>query len=93
MAESSELVDKYSSSSFQFGDLKMGKYGPGSYLRPFYVDQVENMDKIIQNANPRIQVPSGYDQQNVMQKFLYKPSERWEIQYGFHRSATTSYPR
>ena len=28
-----------------------------------------------------------------MQKFLYKPSERWEIQYGFHRSATTSYPR
>ena len=77
----------------QFGDLKMGKYGPDSYLRPYYVDQVENMDKIIQNANPRIQVPSGYDQQNVMQKFLYKPSERWEIQYGFHRSATTSYPR
>ena len=77
----------------RFGDLKMGKYGPDSYLRPFYVDQVENMDKIIQNANPRIQVPSGYDQQNVMQKFLYKPSERWEIQYGFHRSATTSYPR
>ena len=83
-----------SSFSFnQFGDLKMGKYGPDSYLRPFYVDQVENMDKIIQNANPRIQVPSGYDQQNVMQKLLYKPSERWEIQYGFHHSATTSYPR
>jgi hemoglobin/transferrin/lactoferrin receptor protein len=51
------------------------------------------MDKIIQNANPRIQVPSGYDQQNIMQKLLYKPSEKWEIQYGFHRSATTSYPR
>ena len=83
-----------SSFSFnQFGDLKMGKYGPDSYLRPYYVDQVENMDKIIQNANPRIQVPSGYDQQNVMQKLLYKPSEKWEIQYGFHRSATTSYPR
>lgn len=76
-----------------FGDLKMGKYGPDSYLRPFYVNQVENMDKIIQNANPRIQVPSGYDQQNIMQKFLYKPSEKWEIQYGFHHSATTSYPR
>ncbi len=77
----------------RFGDLKMGKYGPDSYLRPFFVDQVENMDEIIQNANPRIQVPSGYNQQNIMQKFLYKPSERWEIQYGFHRSATTSYPR
>lgn len=83
-----------SSFSFnRFGDLKMGKYGPDSYLRQFYVNQVENMDKIIQNANPRIQVPSGYDQQNVMQKLLYKPSERWEIQYGFHHSATTSYPR
>lgn len=88
-----QLASVTSYSFNQFGDLKMGKYGPDSYLRPFYVDQVENMDNIIQNANPRIQVPSGYDQQNVMQKFLYKPSERWEIQYGFHRSATTSYPR
>ena len=88
-----QLASVSSFSFNQFGDLKMGKYGPDSYLRPFYVDQVENMDIIIQNANPRIQVPSGYDQQNVMQKFLYKPSERWEIQYGFHRSATTSYPR
>ena len=88
-----QLASVTSFSFNQFGDLKMGKYGPDSYLRPYYVDQVENMDKIIQNANPRIQVPSGYDQQNVMQKFLYKPSERWEIQYGFHRSATTSYPR
>ena len=88
-----KLASVTSYSFNRFGDLKMGKYGPDSYLRPFYVDQVENMDKIIQNANPRIQVPSGYDQQNVMQKFLYKPSERWEIQYGFHRSATTSYPR
>jgi hemoglobin/transferrin/lactoferrin receptor protein len=88
-----QLASVSSFSFNQFGDLKMGKYGPDSYLRPFYVDQVENMDKIIQNANPRIQVPSSYDQQNVMQKFLYKPSERWEIQYGFHRSATTSYPR
>jgi hemoglobin/transferrin/lactoferrin receptor protein len=88
-----QLASVSSFSFNQFGDLKMGKYGPDSYLRPFYVDQVENMDNIIQNANPRIQVPSGYDQQNIMQKFLYKPSERWEIQYGFHRSATTSYPR
>ena len=88
-----QLASVSSFSFNQFGDLKMGKYGPVGYLRPFYVNQVENMDKIIQNANPRIQVPSGYDQQNVMQKFLYKPSERWEIQYGFHRSATTSYPR
>ena len=88
-----KLASVTSYSFNRFGDLKMGKYGPDSYPRPFYVDQVENMDKIIQNANPRIQVPSGYDQQNVMQKFLYKPSERWEIQYGFHRSATTSYPR
>ncbi|MEY4029318.1 MAG: hypothetical protein RJA90_503 [Bacteroidota bacterium] len=88
-----QLASVTSYSFNQFGDLKMGKYGPDSYLRPFYVDQVENMDKIIQNTNPRIQVPSGYDQQNVMQKLLYKPSEKWEIQYGFHRSATTSYPR
>ena len=77
----------------RFGDLKMGNYGPDSYLRPFYVDQVENMDKIIKNANPRIQVPSGYDQQNIMQKLLYKPNEKWAFQYGFHYSGTTAYSR
>ena len=77
----------------RFGDLRMGKYGPDSYLRAFYVDQIENMDKIVQNINPRVQVPSGYDQQNIMQKLLYKPTEKWAFQYGFHRSATTSYPR
>lgn len=77
----------------RFGNLKMGKYGPDSYLRPFYVDQIENMDKIVQNINPRIQVPSGYDQQNVMQKLLYKPTEKWAFQYGFHYSGTTAYSR
>jgi len=77
----------------RFGDLKMGKYGPDNYLRPFYVNQIENMDKIIQNANPRIQVPSGYDQQNIMQKLLYKPNEKWAFQYGFHYSGTTAYSR
>lgn len=77
----------------RFGDLKMGKYGPDSYLRPFYVNQIENMDKIVQNINPRIQVPSGYDQQNIMQKLLYKPNEKWAFQYGFHYSGTTAYSR
>ena len=77
----------------RFGDLKMGKYGPDSYLRTFYVDQIENMDKIVQNINPRVQVPSGYYQQNVVQKLLYKPNEKWAFQYGFHYSGTTAYSR
>jgi len=88
-----KLASVTSYSFHHFGDLQMGKYGPDSYLRPFYVDRIENVDKIVQNINPRIQVPSGYDQQNVMQKLLYKPSSKWEIQYGFHHSATTTYPR
>lgn len=88
-----KLASVTSFSFNHFGDLEMGKFGPESYLRPFYVAQVDNIDKVVQNSNPRIQIPSGYDQQNVMQKLLYKPSKNWEIQYGFHHSATTSYPR
>jgi hemoglobin/transferrin/lactoferrin receptor protein len=88
-----KLASVTSYSFHHFGDLKMGKYGPDSYLRPFFVDQVENADKIVQNDNPRIQVPSGYDQQNIMQKLLFKPSEKWEFQYGFHYSATSAYSR
>jgi len=88
-----KLASVTSYSFHHFGDLKMGKYGPESYLRPFFVDQVENVDKIIPNENPRIQVPSGYDQQNIMQKLWYKPSEKWDFQYAFHYSATSDYSR
>ncbi len=71
----------------------MGTYGPDEYLRPFYVQRQDSTDVIIENENPRVQVPSGYNQLNVMQKFRYAPNKRWNLEYGFHWSETSSFDR
>lgn len=77
-----------------FGDLKMGKNGgPDSYLRKEYVQRVGNTDVMIANPNPRIQRFTGYRQQNYLSKIRYKPSESWDLEYGFHYSATSDIPR
>ncbi len=77
-----------------FGDLKMGKYGGyPSYLRPEYVQRINNRDSVIQNEDPRRQVSSGYDQRQIMQKVRFKPMEGIELQYGFYYSGTGTAPR
>lgn len=80
-------------SASRFGDLRMGSQGPDEYLRPFYVQRVNDEDKIIYSDNPLIQKPSAYSQVNLMQKIAYRPSKYWDIQYGFHYSETSTYGR
>ncbi len=80
-------------SSSNFGDLKMGSYGPEEYLRPFYVQRQDSVDVIVTNDNPKIQKPSAYSQINLMQKLRYKPCDKLDIQYGFHYSVTSDYAR
>lgn len=82
-----------SASYSRFGDLKMGTYGPDEYLRPFYVQRQDSMDVVVMNNDPRVQNPSGYTQMNVMQKFRYTPNDKWDVQYGFHWSETSSFSR
>ncbi len=76
-----------------YDDLKMGRYGPEEYLRENYVWRVDGMDRIVTNADPLVQRPTGYTQSNIMQKFAYRPNEDWESSYSFHYSATSDYPR
>ena len=77
-----------------FGDLQMGKKGgQDSYLRKEYVERIGNQDVVIKNTNPYIQKQSGYHQNNILAKLRYKPSEHWDIQYGFHYSKTGNIPR
>ena len=77
----------------KFGDLKMGSYGPDEYLRPFYVQRQDSVDVVVTNDDPKVQRPSGYSQINMMQKIRFTPSEKWDIQYGFHYSTTSDYSR
>ncbi len=80
-------------SSYDFGDLLMGSYGPDEYLRPFYVQRQDSIDRVVTNDNPRLQRPSGYTQMNMMQKLRFKPNDYLDFQYGFHYSETSDYSR
>jgi len=82
-----------SASFSDFGDLRMGNNGPEEFLRPEYAVRLNGKDTVVRNDNPLVQTPSGYQQINLMQKIRWKPSDRWELNYGLHYSTTTDVPR
>jgi hemoglobin/transferrin/lactoferrin receptor protein len=76
-----------------FGDLKMGSSGPDEYKRLEYAEIINGIDSTVVNPDPLVQIPGGYDQINFMQKIRFTPDINWDINYGFHYSATSDYPR
>jgi len=77
----------------RYGDLRMGQNGPEDYLRPFYVERIDGIDRVVSNADPLLQTPTGYEQTNLMQKVRFRPNAAWDFTYAFHYSATTDYAR
>lgn len=80
-------------SRFDYNDLRMGAHGPDEYLRLTYAIRENGTDVEINNPDPRLQVQSGYEQLNLMQKIRFKVSDETEIEYGFHYSNTSNIPR
>ncbi len=76
-----------------FGNPRMGRIGRQEYLRPFFVQRIDSVDRVITNSNPLVQTPNDYNQINLMQKVRYAPTAQWELQYGFHFSETSEYAR
>lgn len=77
-----------------YDDLKMGTKGPEEYTRPDYQVRDENgNDLAVINPDPNVQIPSGYDQLNLMQKIRFKPFNGLDLSYGFHYSTTSDVPR
>lgn len=76
-----------------FDDLKMGKYGPDDYLRTEYVETINGIDVIQQNANAEVQKFTGYNQINFLEKLHYQAKENLSFDLGLHYSATSDYPR
>ena len=77
-----------------YSDLRMGNKGPQEYTRPNYqLRDVNGNDIMVSNPDPNVQVSSGYDQLNVMQKVRLMPHANWDITYGFHFSSTSDVPR
>lgn len=80
-------------SSFDYGDLRQGSHGPEDYLKPYFVQRQDGVDRVIVLDDPLMQTPSGYSQVNLMQKVRFKPGAMWDFQFGFHYSETSSYGR
>ncbi|WP_031426990.1 TonB-dependent receptor [Flavimarina sp. Hel_I_48] len=84
----------FSSASYSdYDDLRMGAHGPADYLRPDYVDRINGEDVQVINDNPNVQVPTGFDQLNLMQKVRFMPNETWEYNLGVIYSTTSNYSR
>lgn len=76
-----------------FGDLRMGSYGPDEYLKNFYVQRIDTLDIAMANDDPEVQILTKYNQINLMQKFSYKPSDKWLFDYNFQYSTSSNNAR
>ena len=80
-------------SSNKFDHLRQGSNGPEDYVKPYYIDRIDSMDVVVEQDDPLLQVPSGYEQVNLMQKIRFSPNDNWDFEYAFHYSETSSYGR
>ncbi len=76
-----------------YGDLRMGAFGPKEYERDFLVQRRGVTDEVLSNSNRNVQLPSAYSQLNFMQKVRFKPSRDLDLVYGFHLSESTNFDR
>ncbi len=85
------LVSSFS--TWNYNHLRQGSNGPKDYVKDYYVQRQNGTDVIITQEDPLLQIPSAYAQINLMQKIRFKPSQNWDVQYGFHYSETSPYGR
>lgn len=80
-------------SLWNYDNLRQGSNGPSDYLKPFYVQTEDNVDRVITQNDILLQIPSAYSQINMMQKIGFKPNDNWDFHYGFHYSETSPFGR
>ncbi len=61
--------------------------------RDYYVQRFGFSDSIIKNDDPTLQVPSGYRQANILQKFSFKLKEYTSLDLNFLYSNSSDIPR
>lgn len=80
-----------------FGDLRQGArrnpFLDSFGLRPNYVTQINGVDSIVRNSNPHVQKHSGYSQIDIMEKILYRQSEKISHTLNLQYSNSSDVPR
>lgn len=80
-----------------FDDLRTGSRRDAEFpdfgKRMQYVRVTPSGDEIVNNQEPNLQIPTGYDQFNLLQKIRYRPKNGVELAYAFHLSTSSNIPR
>jgi len=80
-----------------FGDLRQGahrKPAVGNFgARSWYVEHINGKDSILNNPDTNLQIGSGYSQYDVLQKFLFKQSEKVKHILNFQFSTSSNIDR
>ena len=80
-----------------FDDLRMGDNYPDKYpnfgRRSQYIETNNGVDRIVTNDDDRIQKFSGYQQWDISQKLLFKPSEKVSHMLNLQLSNSSNIPR
>ena len=80
----------------EFGDLRMGSWrahGDSTWgLVPWVVERVDGRDTLVANADPEVQVPTGYGQWDVQQR-VRAALPGGSIDLNIQHSTTTDVPR
>lgn len=80
-------------SRWDFDHLRQGSRGPRDYIKARYVAVTPDGDVVRIQTDSLLQIPSGYQQVNAMQKLVFALAPGWELQYGGHFSTTSKYGR
>ncbi len=80
-----------------FDDLKSGtnrsKNYKGYFYRPNFVQRINGQDTLVENDDPNLQIGSGYNLFNSIQKIKVRIGRNSDLTYGFYYSTTSDIPR
>jgi hemoglobin/transferrin/lactoferrin receptor protein len=80
-----------------FGDLRSGKNDLKKYPnfgdQNYYVERINNRDSVFSNKNPDVQKFSGYQQIDILEKFLFAPGGNFRHTFNVQYSNSTNVPR
>ena len=81
----------------KFGDLRQGNIRNPFYgslgARNFYVQKFNGKDSMLVNADPNVQVGSGYSQYDILQKLLFKQNDKISHLINLQYSTSSDIPR
>ena len=81
----------------EFGDLRTGSNRSKDYpefgLRPNFVEIINGEDVVQMNANPNVQVGTGYNQYDILQKWAFLVSDDIKTELNLQYSNSSDIPR